>query len=284
MARGKAFGLAVAVLVGTVAPAAALSQPEQQAVLDAHKAHCAKVQSIEFKASEKKIRNGQTIELYDYSAKCEALPDRLGHLGRFYIDTLRDSANTGKRVKRIEAFDGKTLRTLGTTIQGSENLSPGGIIRSAPARLDGQLWMSSFYALENWSYDWLFDGANVTGPMDWNGREVYVVSAFYGSRDAVEKKHNFNLYLDPTHDFAKCYSERFGADGTKAYSIEVREFVREGDIWLPALTEYNAVFADGPLTTISRFEYLRVNPQFSEDDFTLAFRSEEHTSELQSLS
>ena len=82
MARGKALGLAVAVLVGTVAPAAALSQAEQQAVLDAHKAHCAKVQSIELKVNCESFKDGEITDTDVYTLKLEAAPDRLGQTSR----------------------------------------------------------------------------------------------------------------------------------------------------------------------------------------------------------
>lgn len=258
---------------------------EQEAVLTGTAAHCEKVSGMEVRSASTAFSPaGEEASTWTALDRMEFGPMKGGPIDRFYteiglfqdfreMDLTTKEVHTVKKTKKtINAFDGKNSASFDAWVKEDSSLD------SMSGRLlaDGQsifpyggTWVEAVMPIGSYPLEWLLDGAEVSGPIDWKGRKVYVIGCSYGPKAKELGKKNFTFYVDPERDFAKCYSELRDPDGKIVETIEMSDFTEIDGLWLPSSYQVRHWWEgiEKPSLTKTTLEYIRVNPQFEPADF-----------------
>jgi hypothetical protein len=270
------------ILVVASAAAAEIGPParDPDAVREAIRSHYRKLKSIEVVTTGTQTRSGRLFWTFKVTSRIDLDPASLGWLiNRFYVDedskTAADDFGPDQRgsTQRIHSYDRSTGLSLYCQLSSDPSYAggPSALVRKSYGESIIGDWMNAVFPAPGSGLEYLLQESDIYGPVEWNGRRVYVIDAFCGKRDAADKKRNATFYVDPQRDFAMCYYEwRRNDDGRKVRTIEIPDFVCKDGLWLPAGAQFNEYWiSDEPPKTECRMEYLRVNPTFSDDDFRI---------------
>jgi len=260
--------------------AAELPREVQEAVLTAIRAHYERVRTIEF--TDETTGTSEDPAAIPGNARAHVkLEFRVDHpdrrLLRFYSDvisdepeTVRDEAGNTFVVESgqrwITAYDGSAAQRLRAYLE-KDRYRKGqvfGYIEGEPPGI-GDSWAWVLLPAGPGFMANMLSDASVSGPVEWRGREVYVVDACYGFDPARRRNHTF--YVDPQKDYAFCFAETRTYGGDLSTRMIINAFTEVDGIWLPAHYEQHSYYSAYISTIEGTLEYASVNAAMHESDF-----------------